>query len=412
MLWIVPWLFGRLPKAGLFFTSFPNGFSLGIILTRRINVDDQNIKILDQLTAVNLSVSIWTARKKLTAEDFGGIELPPEELASLGSKKICDPESLRIFSTLKARATSHLDKIGVRFLGGWAIPDDQREFLYDRLVEVKDEFLNAKESFLNNYGMAVQNWIDKHPGWERLISGSPVSAGEVRNRLTFNWQFYKVIPPDQSAVSDSILDEAANLGQTLFGEIAKDARTIWNKVYAGKTEVSHKALSPLKVLRQKLSGLSFVEPRVAPIADLIEDTLRSMPKRGLIAGTSLLLLQGLVSVLKDPVQLIEHGQKVLSGQSTASLLNGFTGFGAGPACPDVQDDSDKLDGLEGLDGLDDLEDFDFTVDQEPLEGLDMVSECEDLSGCPDQENNVLDNSETASDKHSERAPGLDSLGLW
>lgn len=79
-----------------------------------------DIKILDRLVVVNLNIAIWTARKKLTAADFGGVELPPEELASWGSKKVCDPESLRIFGTLKSRAVSHLDRIGIRFLGGWA----------------------------------------------------------------------------------------------------------------------------------------------------------------------------------------------------------------------------------------------------------------------------------------------------
>jgi hypothetical protein len=371
-------------------------------------MNDQNIEILDQLTAVNLSVSIWTARQKLTAEDFGGIELPPEELASLGSKKICDPEALRIFSALKARATRQLDNIGVRFLGGWAIPDDQRDFLYDHLAAVKKDFLEAKEAFLNNYGQAVQKWIDKHPGWERLISASPVSAWKVRNRLNFKWQFYKVIPPDQTAVSDSILEEAANLGQTLFGEIAKEAQAVWNKVYAGKTEVSHKALSPLKVLRQKLSGLSFAEPRAVPIADLIEDTLRTIPMRGLITGPPLLLLQGLVSVLKDPVQLCEHGQKILNGQPSSSLLHGFPDFRSEPEPADVRENSDKLevpDDSETVEGFDDLKDFGCSDGQEPLAASGIELGGEELSMS-------LESSAPDQNQPSKTVPGLDSLGLW
>ena len=145
--------------------------------------DDNDIKILDRLTAVNLNVSIWTARRKLTAEDFGGIELPPEELASLGSKKICDPERLRIFSTLKARAVNQLDRVGVRFLGGWAIPDEEAGSVLKTLQEVKSDFLEAKEDFLGGYDLAVKSWIDKHPGWERLIADSPVGADHVSKRL-------------------------------------------------------------------------------------------------------------------------------------------------------------------------------------------------------------------------------------
>jgi ABC-type phosphonate transport system ATPase subunit len=79
--------------------------------------------VLDHLVVVHLDIAIWTARKKLAATDLGGAELPPEDLASLGSKRICNPEDLRTFGTLKARAVSLLDRNGVRFLNGWAIPE-------------------------------------------------------------------------------------------------------------------------------------------------------------------------------------------------------------------------------------------------------------------------------------------------
>jgi hypothetical protein len=366
-------------------------------------MSDEHIHILDQLTAVNLSVSIWTARKKLTADDFGGVDLPPEELASLGSKKICDPENLKIFAALKARATSHLDKIGVRFLSGWAIPDDQRHFLYDRLVEIKTEFLDAKETFLNDYELAVQNWIAKHPGWERLISDSTVSVDEVKNRLSFNWQFYKVVPPDQTSISDSLLTETANLGQTLFEEIAKESRSMWNKVFAGKTEVSHKALSPLKAMRQKLTGLSFVEPRVSPIADLIEDTLQSMPKRGLISGQHLLLLHGLTAILKDPVELFERGQRVLNGQSFSSVLQGAQ-ISLEVPISGVPVKSNKLELLDKMDDLDYLDNSNLLNDLN-----DMIND--DNSSDSSTENDEK-YAQTESDQHSLTTPGLNSFGLW
>lgn len=59
-------------------------------------------------------------------------------------------------------------------------------------------------------------------------------------------------------------------GNTLFDEIARAAGEAWQRCYDGKTEITRKALSPLKSIYDKLSGLSFVEPRVAPIAELLE----------------------------------------------------------------------------------------------------------------------------------------------
>ena len=284
-----------------------------------------DFKVLKQLVAVNLDVTIWTARRKLTAADFNGVELPPEELASWGSKKICDPESLRVFSKLKSRATSHLDKIGVRFLGGWAIPEDQAQAISEGLAELKGEFLAAKDGFLNSYDQAVQSWVARHPGWEQLLSNSTVSGDYVRSRLDFNWQFYKVSPPDRSQKSlGDLTSEVEKLGETLFGEISKKAKDIWGKIYAGKTEVSHRALSPLKAMHQKLIGLSFLEPRVVPVADLIETALGNLPKRGKITGSNLVLLQGLVSMLGEPKVLMEHGQKVLEGISPSTIISNLS----------------------------------------------------------------------------------------
>jgi hypothetical protein len=350
--------------------------------------------------------------------------LPPEELASLGSKKICDPDRLRIFSTLKARAVNQLDKVGIRFLGGWAIPDDSTQSVLETLLSVKNEFFSAKEDFVNNYDLAVKSWVDKHPGWERLIEDSPVSAEQVRGRFAFNWQFYKVVPPDQNQVKDSLQNEVDNLGTTLFGEIAKEAQSVWNKVYAGKTEVSHKALSPLKTIRQKLLGLSFVEPTVAPIASLIEEALLSVPKRGLIKGQRLLILQGLVTTLKDPALLFEYGQKVLNGQAASDVLSfGLNSVDDGSE-PDVE--TDYLDDMDEMDSRDDSSlPFDLLPDnghddQDGMDGLDnplaydylhqgQKDDSVELKPLPDKENlERMDNQ----DNQDQKIPMLDSLGLW
>ena len=128
---------------------------------------------------------------------------------------------------------------------------------------------------------------------------------------------------DQNAVLESgLADEVTNLGSTLFSEIAHAAEDMWRKVYQGKTEVTHRALSPLKTLLGKLHGLSFVEPHIAPVAESIEFVLNKMPKRGNIDGSDLVMLQGLVCMLKDSNALAEHAHNVLLGASgTDQILN-------------------------------------------------------------------------------------------
>ena len=225
-----------------------------------------DIKVLDSLLALHLEVNIWTARKKLSPEDFDGATLPPDDLASLGSKRICDPEDLRVFGTLKARAVSLLDRHGVRFLGGWAIPENQADAIVTELEQILQDFNAAKADFLSRYDESVREWIAKHPGWEQIIFDSTVSADYVRSRMGFCWRLYRIVPPDPAdPVMVGLKDEVEGLGHTLFGEVSKVATEAWHKCFAGKTEITRKALSPLRTIHQKLSGLSFVEPRVSPV---------------------------------------------------------------------------------------------------------------------------------------------------
>ena len=288
------------------------------------------IQVLDKILALNLDINIWSARAKLTAEDFGETELPPDELASLGSKKICDPDKIKVFSKLKKRATTMLDRNGVRFLSGWAIPEDKAGDIIAELCRIRDEFLAEKASFIASYDLAIEDWINAHPAWSSLIAGSTVSREHVEKRIGFSWQLYRVLPvaglSDDKAMAESgLMSEVENLGGTLFYEITKDADDIWKKVFEGKTEVTHKALSPLKTMREKLNGLSFVEPHVAPVVEILDATLARMPKRGLISGASLFMVQGIVSLLKDGKALLAQAEAMMTSPAPENVLAAFFG---------------------------------------------------------------------------------------
>ncbi|WP_029459579.1 DUF3150 domain-containing protein [Solidesulfovibrio alcoholivorans] len=309
-----------------------------------------DIRVLDNILAVNLNVTLWSARKKLTLEDFGHVDLPPEDLASLGSKRIAPPESLRIFGTLKARAFSFLDRHGIRFLGGWAVPEDKATEIVQELTVIRDDFFAHKEVFLAEYDGLVRDWIAKHADWANILANATVGSDYVRARLGFAWQFYKVAPlmghPDTETMAASgLYEEVEQLGATLFTEIAKSADETWRKVYAGRTEVTHKALSPLRTMYQKLMGLTFVEPHVAPVAEIVQMALSRLPRKGTITGTDLLMLQGLVCLLRDPDALIEHSQKVIEGYGPATVLDAVLRAPLPEASPDdlgeLLDESDE-----------------------------------------------------------------------
>jgi hypothetical protein len=279
--------------------------------------------VLKSILAVNLDVNIWSARRKLQPGDFVHSELPPEKLASLGSKRICNPSDLKVFSTLKARAVNVLDKSGVRFLGGWAIPEAKAAEIVNGLDLIAEEFKHAKDKFMKNYDQAVQNWITENPGWEKIIATSVVNADYVASRIAFNWQVFKVVNPTgrkKALLETGLQSEVSNLGGTLFDEIARTAQEAFKRSFTGKSMITRKALSPLKNIQQKLNDLSFIEPKVAPVVSLIENAIARIPGRGAIQGPDLLMLQGLLTMISAPASMALYGQEVIESRTNESIV--------------------------------------------------------------------------------------------
>lgn len=66
-------------------------------------------QLLEHVVLVKVEANIYGARKKLKKEDLvlaDGSVLPPEDLASLGSKRLLDPDQLTIFNRLKRKPSA------------------------------------------------------------------------------------------------------------------------------------------------------------------------------------------------------------------------------------------------------------------------------------------------------------------
>ena len=110
--------------------------------------------MLDRLVVIRIDGSLWGGRKKLRKEDLilaDGSVLPPESLASLGSKRIADPKALLVFTRLKREAERICLQVGSRFLGGFAIPENELPGIQIQLELIAQAFEKAKSSYLSRY---------------------------------------------------------------------------------------------------------------------------------------------------------------------------------------------------------------------------------------------------------------------
>lgn len=219
---------------------------------------------------VRLDVSIWTARAKLRREDLPNAgDLPPEALASMGSKRLFDPTKLRIFNTLKARAISLLDRHGVRFLGGWCVRQDLLDTLDKGLNDIRTDFMDALRSFLQDYEYDVDQWLRQFPDWRHILNPVIPSAGELHKRFAFSWQMYKIDPEATGSEGNNLMTTIDGLADKALEEVLRMAKETYDECFKDKDTVTKKAFRPVHTMLQKLDTLTYLHPNLMALRSVL-----------------------------------------------------------------------------------------------------------------------------------------------
>ena len=255
--------------------------------------------ILDKINLLSLNICVWQGRKAMTTADLAanGLDtskLPPAALANLGSKRIVAPEMVAPFNVLKRNAAKECAKYGVRFGScGYAVPEEKMGGLVVRLKALQIEFRERTEAFVEKYEEAVNNWISENPPeWAPIIRASADSADHVAASLSFKFAAMKIVAPGD--VSDGLDEELGSLYGQLCSEIKQMAKIAYETSFKGKSEVTQRALRPISAIRDKLNGLSFLDPSVEEIIRNIDDAILCAGKKGPIVGKELNTLSGLI----------------------------------------------------------------------------------------------------------------------
>ncbi len=295
--------------------------------------------ILDRLLVVKLDATIWGGRKKLHKEDLilgDGSILPPEDLASLGSKKIADPIELAVFNRLKKEAERVCLKVGTRFLGAFAVPEDFIGPVQTELERIAMGFDLARDKFLSGYDDAVKGWVAKHPEFAEAINRAVDPVETVAANLRFDYVVFRVSQPqlpeeDISPELAASLDRrVGSLSDTLFREVAQDAADLVENSLIGRQSVTRKALSPLKKMRDKLDGLAFLDHRVNRVVQTLDEILGRVPKTGPLEGAYLQEVFALALLLSDPDKTRRHGAGLVQTEIEADVDTVANGVKAQP----------------------------------------------------------------------------------
>ena len=244
--------------------------------------------IVDRLAVVKIEATLWSGRKQLRPEDLilgDGSRLPPPDLASLGSKRICDPRDVQVFSRLKKEGERHCQRVGSRFLGGYAVPEESLSDLALTLNTVRSKFEAARFDFLSRYDQAIEGWAGQHPDFGDAIRRAVDPVNRVARQLAFDYVIFRLRPPE--ANETSLERRLQDLPMTLLDEVAFEARLYRTESLEGKTEVTRRALGPLRRIRDKLDGLAFLDSSIRDHVDAIDEVMDRLPRRGDIRGSLL-----------------------------------------------------------------------------------------------------------------------------
>jgi len=274
------------------------------------------LDLLQKLVCFSLDIHIWSGRKKLTPADLGlaGEDIPPEELATLGVKKICHPALLTRFQALRRRAERICEATGVRFLGGYAVPEEKAQAVAQDLEKVAAEFEAEKQEFLKSYATSMTAWLKSLPEqWRPMVERAVESPEYVATRISFDFQTFQVTGVE--GLNSGLEKAASGLGGQLYREIAQAARQTWETSFRGRNQVRVSAVNPIRRIHEKARGLVFLEPGLADVLDAIETELDALPSEGPLKGPDFFALVGILNTLAslDGINLhVEDEQKETS----------------------------------------------------------------------------------------------------
>jgi hypothetical protein len=270
---------------------------------------------------------IISGRKKLRVEDLklpAGVVLPPEQVASLGSKKFIDPDEIAKFNRRRDQAHKACEKIGVKFLGGYAIPKDKIDELVVELDEKVGEFNAIRDDFLRNYEVIIDSWCSSNAEWESILRRAVPPVSSVAASLSATYFMFQAGVPE--GISSERLDEqASGLSGQMYLEIAKEAERFINESLSVKGDsgptryrddqegVTQKALRPIRRMRDKMEGLSFLDSGIQPVIKHIDQVLAQMPDQGRIDGKHFSDLLTLAIAMSDKTKIKMLGTALSTG---------------------------------------------------------------------------------------------------
>ncbi|TDX26784.1 uncharacterized protein DUF3150 [Modicisalibacter xianhensis] len=299
------------------------------------NTSNRQIQHLENLCVIHVDFDIWSGQTRLNAEDLKlgeGGEIPPEKLALLGSKKICDPAKLRGFHRLKTKCRRKLEHYGLPFMNGWAVPAERLDTILKQLDSIGKEFDAVRQEFLRCYDKAVDDWANDNPGYEHIIRAGAMPRDVVETRIGFDYQVFQIQPVGDvsDATQQRLNRKVGGLSNALFDEITAEANKFYEERLKGAMSLDISTRKTLENLRNKVDGLSFLHGALAPLVQLLDETIQGYQQHAqgrYVVAPFLYQVMAAVLIMRDRGMIASYANGAVSvddmAQNAGSLAIGL-----------------------------------------------------------------------------------------
>lgn len=244
---------------------------------------NQSISLNDNMVVVSPAIKVWTASSTLKMSDFAQTvqaQLPPSELAKLGSKHLTDPKPIKDLVALRTFVDSHLTTYGIRFFGGVLISAALLPEVVKFLEEQADVFNQQVTSFLNSYEEESRKWAAKFPAFEQQILANSPSVDIIKNKFGFTYTVFTINVVDTpegtanntAALINQVPDQTV---QTALDTLTK----LKDQTFNIAVKLSKKCFNTVDKAILKLEHLAFLNPDLESSLLILKNQITDLKSR-------------------------------------------------------------------------------------------------------------------------------------
>jgi Protein of unknown function (DUF3150) len=288
------------------------------------------LSVLRDVVIISLAeISIWTGRAKLTAEDLGldPEDLPPDAVASLGSKRLLGAADLKPMTQIRYKMRRICLELGTRFLSGVAVAIDEAPALVKKLDALVEQGEMHKKAFLATLDSKFDDWHAANPKWSHIMRAGTPERERISGKISFGYTPIMIQCPDNDDVAKHLIGSVSTMGHNLVSEVVKEASLfVRQSLTSGREKGSQKTIEPIRRLGKKIESLKFIDPAIGNVAKVVNTILGTIPTVGQVGGTDFLNLTRVAHLLADRGRFENLANSLFDGITTVDeVIKQITG---------------------------------------------------------------------------------------